>query len=82
MDWDERAIKLYLDDELLNCVLLSRTLNPAGSPVMNPFKAPQFLILNLALGATGGPIDDKDFPRRYYIDYVRVQQMKKYMKEQ
>ncbi len=40
-----------------------------------PFDAPQFLILNLALGGDlGGPIDDSALPRQMEIDYVRVYQ--------
>ena len=42
---------------------------------MNPFRMPQYLLLNLALGGiNGGEIDDKGIPMRYEIDYVRVYQ--------
>ena len=51
MDWDEQAIRLYLDDELLNDILL-----------------------NLAIGSSGGTPDDIAFPMVYDIDYVRVYQ--------
>jgi beta-glucanase (GH16 family) len=40
-----------------------------------PFDAPQYLILNLAIGgAWGGQkgVDDASFPQRFLIDYVRV----------
>ncbi len=41
----------------------------------NPFRKPQFLILNLALGGNwGGSIDDSIFPQRMTVDYVRVYQ--------
>lgn len=45
-----------------------------GTPVW-PFDAPQYLILNLAIGGNWGGqrgIDDEAFPMRYEIDYVRV----------
>jgi beta-glucanase (GH16 family) len=46
-----------------------------GGTAVWPFDAPQYLILNLAIGgAWGGQkgIDDTAFPARYEIDYVRV----------
>lgn len=40
-----------------------------------PFDAPQFLIINLAIGGNlGGEVDDASFPLRYEVDYVRVYQ--------
>ena len=73
MDWDETAIKLYLDDELLNEVPLSKTVNGKIGNNTNPFTCPQYILLNLALGGdNGGKIDDSAFPMRYEIDYVRV----------
>ncbi|PQA92913.1 glycoside hydrolase [Chryseobacterium shigense] len=44
-----------------------------------PFDQPYFLILNLAVGGFWGGkegIDDRIFPQKYYIDYVRVYQNK------
>ena len=74
MDWDERAIKLYVDNRLLNDVDLSRTINQDGTG--NPFMRPQVIILNLAVGATGGDPSQTTFPAKYEIDYVRVYQSK------
>lgn len=76
MDWDERAIRIYLDGELLNETLLDRTVNAGGrGEGVNPFHREQFILLNLALGGDhGGPIDDSALPMRYEIDYVRVYQ--------
>jgi len=71
MDWDEHAIKLFVDDRLLNDVDLSKTTNRDGSGV-NPFHGAQSIILNLAVGATGGDPSATTFPARYEIDYVRV----------
>lgn len=76
MDWDETAISIYLDGELLNRIDLSKTVNRGGDGAgINPFNREQFILLNLALGGdNGGPIDDSAMPMRYEIDYVRVYQ--------
>ncbi len=44
-----------------------------------PFDAPQYLLINLAIGGSWGGqqgIDDARFPARYLVDYVRVYQQK------
>lgn len=76
MDWDETAVSLYVDDELLNRVLLSETINQDGSGT-NPFRQPHYILLNLAIGGNqGGNPEKTTFPRRFEIDYVRVYQKK------
>lgn len=75
MDWNETAIKLYVDDILLNEVKLKDAANPDGS---NPFKQPHYLLLNLAIGGdNGGDPTNTPFPNRYEVDYVRVYQKTK-----
>lgn len=77
MDWDEQSIRLYLDDELLNEVPLSTTVNGTIGQHTNSFNSPQYILLNLALGGdNGGTIDDNAFPLRYEIDYVRIYQQR------
>jgi beta-glucanase (GH16 family) len=71
MDWDPHAIKLFVDDHPLNDVDLSRTTNQDGSGT-NPFHAAQAIIVNLAVGATGGDPSSTAFPARFEVDYVRV----------
>lgn len=72
MDWDEKSIRLYLDDELLNETDLSTTVNPDGSL---PFHQPHYVLLNLAIGGqNGGDPSNTKFPTRYEVDYVRVYQ--------
>jgi hypothetical protein len=71
MDWTESYIRLYLDDEILNAIDLSKTFNPDG---FNPFHQPHYILLNLALGANGGDPAATVFPRKYEVDYVRVYQ--------
>ncbi|MFR9524363.1 MAG: family 16 glycosylhydrolase [Rikenellaceae bacterium] len=78
MDWDAENIKIYLDDELLNETPISKTVNGVIGEYSNPFKSPQYILLNLALGSRcGGEIDQSALPTRFEIDYVRV-----YQKEQ
>lgn len=72
MEWNEKAIKLYLDGELLNETLLENAINPDGS---EPFKQAHYILLNLAIGGdNGGDPSRTTFPNRYEIDYVRVYQ--------
>ena len=71
MEWTEKSIKLFLDDELLNEVDLARTVNPDG---YNPFHQPHYILLNLAIGGNGGDPAVSAFPREYVVDYVRVYQ--------
>lgn len=75
MDWDEEAIRIYLDDELLNEIALSETKNGKIGDYRNPFQQPHYILLNLAIGGiNGGTPDEKAFPMRYEVDYVRVYQ--------
>jgi len=49
----------------------------AGPGDDNPFRKPQYLLINLALGGSwGGPLDDAILPQQFLIDYVRVYQQK------
>ena len=76
MDWDEAYIRIYLDDELLNEIDLSQTVNTSADGV-NPFHRPQYILLNLAIGGdNGGDVFLEDLPLRYEVDYVRVYQKK------
>ena len=89
MDWDNESIRLYLDDELLNEIPLSNTVNGSGGlndfykgSWRNPFrdegnegyKMGQQMFLNLAIGANGGTPDETAFPLEYLVDYVRIYQ--------
>jgi len=74
MDWDENAISLFVDDQLLNRVALKDLVNQDGSN-FNPFMQPHYILLNLALGGdNGGDPSDTQFPRKFEVDYVRVYQ--------
>jgi hypothetical protein len=71
MDWDREFIRLYVDGHLLNEVPLVETINrsPDGA---NPFHEPHHLILNLAIGSTGGDPELTNWPSRFVVDWVRV----------
>lgn len=81
MDWDTAFIRIYLDGEMLNEIVLATTQNQGceGNRV-NPFSNDidgfgAYLLLNLAIGSNGGTPDVSRFPLRYYVDYVRVYQL-------
>ncbi|MGA2254143.1 MAG: glycoside hydrolase family 16 protein [Thermoguttaceae bacterium] len=71
MEWDEKKIDLRLDGQLMNHLDLA-TADKADKG--NPFHKPVHLVLNQAIGATGGDPAHTRFPVRYEIDWVRVYQ--------
>lgn len=77
MDWDQEFIRIYLDGELMNEISLATTVNGASGDFINPFKQPHYILLNLAMGANGGEVDESALPLKYEIDYVRVYQKEK-----
>lgn len=76
MDWDEDMIRIYVDDRLLNETYQSQTANGADYPGTWPFKQNHYILLNLAVGGNGGTPDNGAFPMSYFVDYVRVYQIK------
>ncbi len=76
MDWDEKEVRLYADDILLNKTSLEKTVNAVYQEVPNPFRQPHFIIINLALGSTGGDLTKLPLPQKYEVDYVRIYQKK------
>ncbi len=74
MDWDENAVRLFVDDTLLNSTDV-RSAATGGGGARNPLQQPHYLILNLAIGgANGGDPSATVFPARFEVDYVRVYQ--------
>jgi beta-glucanase (GH16 family) len=71
MDWDPEYIRIYVDGSLY----FSYFRENAGWQAW-PYDHPYHPILNLAIGGwwgrAGGPVDDRIFPVRMEIDYVRV----------
>jgi beta-glucanase (GH16 family) len=71
MEWDEKKIDLFLDGKPMNHLdLTDLDKNHTG----NPFHQPLYLILNQAIGATGGDVTHTPLPIRYEVDWVRVYQ--------
>lgn len=74
MDWDEKSIKLYVDNVLLNSQDLEKTYN-ISDPKSNGFRQPHYIVLTLAVGGdNGGDVSKTEFPARFEVDYVRVYQ--------
>ena len=74
MTWTEERITIGRDDR--NYFQFQR--DASGGHDAWPFDAPQFLILNIAVGGNWGGqhgVDDSIFPVRLAIDYVRVYQL-------
>ncbi|MDQ2862904.1 MAG: glycoside hydrolase family 16 protein, partial [Bacteroidota bacterium] len=65
---------LYVDDQLLNKVVLDSLINKDGTG-FKPFTQPHYMMLNLAIGgANGGDPSNTPFPKRFEVDYVRAYQ--------
>lgn len=71
LKWDADQIVIGVDNKYF-----FRFVNPRDGDVRKwPFSAPEYLILNLAIGGDlGGPVDDAIFPLKMEVDYVRVYQ--------
>lgn len=70
MLWTADEIRFGMDG-----VVHHRYANPRSGSAAWPFDAPQYLLLNLAIGGDlGGVVDEGMFPRTFEIDHVRVYQ--------
>lgn len=71
LKWDADQIVVGVDN-----TYFFQFANPKDGDVRKwPFSAPQYLILNVALGGDlGGQVDDTNFPVQMEVDYVRVYQ--------
>jgi beta-glucanase (GH16 family) len=72
IEWFPDRIDFYLDSTKYHTF----AIDAAGKGDDNPFRKPHFILLNLALGGWGGPVDDTILPQKYLIDYVRVYEQK------
>ena len=69
IEWYPDRIDFFFDETKY----FTFPLDKAGTGDDNPFRKPQYLILNLAMGGDwGGEMDDSIFPQKFCIDYVRV----------
>jgi beta-glucanase (GH16 family) len=73
MEWDSTKIDLSLDGQLVNHYLLTNA-DGTGPNGTNPFKAPQYMRVNLAIGQQGGDPSATEFPMRFEVDYIRTWQ--------
>jgi beta-glucanase (GH16 family) len=74
MEWSRDRIDVSVDGQKYFTFANEGT----GAPVW-PFDAPQYLLINLAIGGSWGGqkgIDDSRFPARYLVDYIRIYQPK------
>jgi beta-glucanase (GH16 family) len=70
MHWTADEISMAFDG-----VVYYRYANPRSGKARWPFDAPQYLLLNLAIGGVlGGTVDDSIFPVTLEIDHVRIWQ--------
>ena len=77
MLWDEKSIRLSVDDVWMNDIDLDQTVNQDGSGV-NPLRRPHYMLVNLAIGGTsGGDPSQTAFPSRLEVDYIRVYQKRR-----
>lgn len=72
LEWTPQRLEFFVDDRKFFTLE-----NDGTGPDSWPFDAPQYLILNLAIGGSWGGqkgVDDTIFPQRFIVDYVRVYQ--------
>jgi len=70
INWYEDRIDFFVDENLYFTFQNEKTGNDVW-----PFDKPHYLLINLAIGGGWGGqkgVDDKIFPQKYYIDYVKV----------
>ena len=73
IEWSQFRINFFFDSTKYHTF----PTDIAGLGEDNPYRKPQFLLINLALGGSwGGIIDEAILPQQYLIDYVRVYQPK------
>ena len=71
MEWYPDRIDFIMDGLLANRVLMADIDNVT---VDNPFRKPQYLLLNLALNQRNKGFREAVFPAQFLVDYVRVYQ--------
>ena len=69
MLWDEQRIDLLLDDKLMTHFVIADSESARAA-----FRKPQYILLNQAIGSTGGDPAKTEFPVRLEVDWVRVYQ--------
>jgi beta-glucanase (GH16 family) len=70
VEWFEDHMDFFVDDQKYFTFPNEKTGNDVW-----PFDKPHYLLINLAIGGGWGGqegVDDKIFPQKYYIDYVKI----------
>lgn len=70
-EWRPDRITLYLDGYLMNDYDVS-TADGTGPNGTNPFRRPGHLIINQAIGSSGGDPGHTKFPITFRVDWMRV----------
>jgi beta-glucanase (GH16 family) len=69
VEWTADGMDFYFDKDKY----FTFPVDNATDKDVNPFRKPQYLLINLALGGSwGGKIDDTVLPQKFLVDYVRV----------
>lgn len=71
MEWDEKKVDLLLDGKLAAHFDCAGDDEPGKD---NAFRKPHYILLNQAIGSTGGDPSKTEFPVRLEVDWVRVYQ--------
>ena len=67
MEWNSERMDFFCD----RAKYFTFNLSKADDAGTNPYRKPQYLLLNLALGGGyGGPIDDENLPQKF-VDRLR-----------
>jgi beta-glucanase (GH16 family) len=80
IEWDAGEIRGYVNQQHYFTFKNERFTNPAADYKQWPFDKPFHLLLNIAVGGTWGGqkgVDEKIWPQRMEVDYVRVYQPQK-----
>jgi beta-glucanase (GH16 family) len=75
IEWRENRIDFFVD----TTKYFTFKNDGEGNNATWPFDKPHYLLINLAIGGSWGGqqgINDEKFPHQYYIDYVRVYDLK------
>ena len=73
VEWEEREMRWFIDDELF---LTQNSWSTKNAAYPAPFDQPFHILLNVAVGGNwpGPPDETAVFPQRMEVDYVRVYQ--------
>lgn len=71
--WTEKEIKYFIDGKPVYTFIPEKY-----DKAHFPFRKPFYFLINMALGGNfGGPeVDDSVFPAKFYVDYIKVTELK------